>query len=291
MILVGFSPSRDDRCSLDLACQLARSNGDSVVAVTVVPRGWPTPVARNVDEEFDRWAAQQGAAAAAESRRLLAEHSDVVSESIWLTGRSVPQSLLEEASRRGADTIVLGSGTSGPHGAISLTSKTERVLHSSEFPVALAPRAYEAGPKSRFSRATVAYRGDEQTDLLELAAKVSLRAGVELRMLTFAVRARTMYPPLLTNAEDEVLDSWIREASAAQQRAIAKIHLQSPGLSVTPVVAAAGTWSAAFDRLPWHHSDLLVVGSSAAQPVARVFLGSSASKIVRNSPVPVLVVP
>ena len=36
---------------------------------------------------------------------------------------------------------------------------------------------------------------------------------------------------------------------------------------------------------------MLVVGSSAVGPVARVFLGSRASKIVRNSPVPVVVVP
>lgn len=291
MIVVGFSPSKDDRCSLDLACQLARSNDDQVLAVTVVPRGWPTPVARNVDEEFERWAASQGEAAAAESRRLLAAHSDVVSESVWLSGRSVPQTLLEEASRREADTIVLGSGTSGPHGAISLTSKSERVLHSSAFPVALAPRAYEAAPGSRFDRATVAFRGGEQTDLLELAAKVSFRAGLGLRMVTFAVRSRTMYPPLLTNAEDAVLDSWIKEATAAQSSAVEQIQQVTPGLEVTPVVATGSTWPAAFDRLPWTAGDLLVVGSSAAQPVARVFLGSSASKIVRNSPVPVLVVP
>jgi nucleotide-binding universal stress UspA family protein len=36
---------------------------------------------------------------------------------------------------------------------------------------------------------------------------------------------------------------------------------------------------------------VLVVGSSSIGPVARVFLGSRASKIVRNSPVPVVLVP
>ena len=37
--------------------------------------------------------------------------------------------------------------------------------------------------------------------------------------------------------------------------------------------------------------DVLVVGSSAIGPVARVFLGSRATKIVQHSPVPVVVVP
>jgi nucleotide-binding universal stress UspA family protein len=36
---------------------------------------------------------------------------------------------------------------------------------------------------------------------------------------------------------------------------------------------------------------VLVVGSSELGPVAQVFLGSRASKIVRHSPVPVVVVP
>jgi nucleotide-binding universal stress UspA family protein len=36
---------------------------------------------------------------------------------------------------------------------------------------------------------------------------------------------------------------------------------------------------------------VLVVGSSSIGPVARVFLGSRSSKIVRHSPVPVVVVP
>ena len=36
---------------------------------------------------------------------------------------------------------------------------------------------------------------------------------------------------------------------------------------------------------------MLVVGSSTIGPVARVFLGSRGAKIVRDSPVPVVVVP
>ncbi len=37
--------------------------------------------------------------------------------------------------------------------------------------------------------------------------------------------------------------------------------------------------------------DVLAVGSSSLGPVARVFLGSRASKIIRHSSVPVVVVP
>jgi nucleotide-binding universal stress UspA family protein len=50
-------------------------------------------------------------------------------------------------------------------------------------------------------------------------------------------------------------------------------------------------WEDALDALPWEEGEVLLVGSSRLGPVARVFLGSNASKFVRSSPVPVLVVP
>jgi nucleotide-binding universal stress UspA family protein len=50
-------------------------------------------------------------------------------------------------------------------------------------------------------------------------------------------------------------------------------------------------WEDALDSLPWEEGEVLVVGSSRLGPVARVFLGSNSTKIIRSSPVPVVVVP
>ena len=50
-------------------------------------------------------------------------------------------------------------------------------------------------------------------------------------------------------------------------------------------------WEEAIDDIGWDDDDVLVVGSSAVGPIAQVFLGSRGSKILRNSPVPVVVVP
>ena len=57
------------------------------------------------------------------------------------------------------------------------------------------------------------------------------------------------------------------------------------------VVGHGADWAAAMEDLAWADGEVLVVGSSAAGPIARVFLGSRSSKIVRHSPVPVVVVP
>ena len=56
-------------------------------------------------------------------------------------------------------------------------------------------------------------------------------------------------------------------------------------------VAWGHTWSEALDDIQWAPGDLLVVGSSSLAPLARVFLGSRATKILRHSPVPVIAVP
>ena len=50
-------------------------------------------------------------------------------------------------------------------------------------------------------------------------------------------------------------------------------------------------WGEAIDDVGWDEGDVLVVGSSDLGPVAQVFLGSRATKILRHSPVPVFVVP
>ena len=57
------------------------------------------------------------------------------------------------------------------------------------------------------------------------------------------------------------------------------------------VIARGEQWAEAFGTVDWEAGELLVVGSSEAGPIERVFLGSRATKIVRHSPVPVLVVP
>ena len=58
------------------------------------------------------------------------------------------------------------------------------------------------------------------------------------------------------------------------------------------VVIGTGTdWREAVDAIAWDAGDVLVLGSGAAGPLAQVFLGSAASKILRHAPVPVVIVP
>jgi nucleotide-binding universal stress UspA family protein len=90
-----------------------------------------------------------------------------------------------------------------------------------------------------------------------------------------------------------VHQQWVRQAREELEHAVE--HLHSLGFSdeqVSSEVVIGNSWGGATDRLEWTRGDVLVVGSSSSSNlVSRVFLGSSAAKIVRSSPVPVIVVP
>jgi nucleotide-binding universal stress UspA family protein len=97
-----------------------------------------------------------------------------------------------------------------------------------------------------------------------------------------------MYPSQVGyDAERLVAEQWRAQALEAQEKALATL----PDVAVEAGIVEGRGWEEALDSLPWEEGEVLVVGSSRLGPIARVFLGSNSTKIVRSSPVPVLVIP
>ena len=292
-LMVGFVPGKDDRAGLELAAVLARSDGDDLRILTVAPARWPTPVAGGTDREYAEWSRAFGEAAVAEATALMEDIDPYIPvEATWVEGRSASSVLLAQAEEIDARAVVVGSGQGGSYGQVYVSSTADVLLHSAAVPVAIAPRGYDAPRDAKITRATCAFRGDDQSRrTLDRTAEICARTGAALRVATFAVRGRTMYPPEtgLRN-EDMVMDAWIEQTNALQAEALAALPQPRPA-DVEAVVAAGRTWQAAMDRLEWERGDLLVVGSSRTGLAARLFLGSNATKILRASPVPVIVVP
>ena len=90
------------------------------------------------------------------------------------------------------------------------------------------------------------------------------------------------------DAERLVIEQWRTQALEAQEKALATLP---DDVAVEAGVFSGRDWEDALDSLPWEDGEVLVVGSSRLGPVARVFLGSNSTKIIRSSPVPVLVIP
>jgi len=288
--LVGYGPRNDDRSAIELAFQLARSRPEPVIALSVVPRGWGTPAAAGTDREYELWAAEEGSQSAELARADFAEHPGLEAEAAWVVGRSVPATLMEEAAARDAWIIVVGSAEDAEPGRVRLTSKTDRLVHSSTLPVAIAPRSYRT--TSGVERVTVGFRDDDAGwSLLDRVAELSRTEGARLRVVTFLVTpARRPVTNSVPHSETQVIDLWSVQAAAAQTEA--REHLAALGLDDVEFALATGPdWPTAVSSVAWEDGDIMVVGSSSTHRLAQVFLGSSASKIVRNSPVPVVVVP
>lgn len=289
--LVGYGPHRNDRGAIELACQLARSIPAPVVAVSVVPRGWGTPVAGDTDREYEQWMAQEGDTSSAAALEEFTRHPDVDGSAVWVSGRSVPQTLVEQAETRDASMIVVGSSVEAEPGRIQLTSKTDRLVHSSTVPVAIAPRSYVAeGPVTRI---TVGFRDDDASwSLLHRVAELARDGSVGVRLVTFLVSPSRSVTNTVSHAETQVIEIWSLQARTAQAAAEAQLNAMGfTGDRLELCLAEGGDWTTAVSSIEWTSGDVLVVGSSSTHRLAQVFLGSSAAKIVRHAPVPVVVVP
>jgi nucleotide-binding universal stress UspA family protein len=260
-LVVGYAPDGRGAAVLDLAAMLARSAQDDLVVCAVVPSPWP-PGPAQIDSEYRRFLDGMARAALDRARERLP--GDVAAAFVVHHARSAPAGLLEVAERRAAAVIVVGTS-----GQPAIGSVTARLLHGSPVPVALAPHGFRSRPVARVERVTAAFGGYE--GLVGAAAAVAATLGAPLRIVSFAV-------PVHAPFAAELVERWAQELEAAAGRAPA-------------VVGHGASWEQAIGDVEWRDGDVLVVGSSSAAPPARVFLGSRASRIIRHSPVPVIVVP
>jgi nucleotide-binding universal stress UspA family protein len=288
-LIVAYAPDERGKTALHLASMLARSIGDELVICSVIPAPWVPGMAR-IDAEYRKELDEIADQALELARKSLP--GDVSARFERHSARSAPAGLLEIAKQHDAYMIVVGTSSAGLFGHISLGSVTSRLLHSSPVAVALAPRGFRSQPGAKVKRVTAAYDGSA-SGLLIAAARVAARVGASLRIASFAVWSRPAYTTRLgTDSEDLVLQEWITDLEKSAHAALEQVEeLAKVPRQVETVVGHGESWEEAIDDVGWDDDDVLVVGSSAVGPIAQVFLGSRGSKILRSSPVPVVVVP
>jgi nucleotide-binding universal stress UspA family protein len=290
-IVVGYIPHRGGRGALDLGLQLAHARGEAMAVVTVIPRQWSTPSMAKIDAEYAEYARQVGEEAEQQARDYLRDTSvEVETTYRATTGRSVSSALVETAQELGGSTLVIGSSADGPEGRIVTGATAEKLLHSAHVPLAISPRGYRSVAAAGFTRLTCAFSdSDSSVRTVARAAELAKQLGVPMRVASFGVRHATMYPPEVgLTAEDSVLDSWADQAAEAQRRLVADGIIDG---TVPCVIGTGSGWVESVGSIDWQRDELLAIGSSAAGPLARVFLGSRAAKLIRAAPVPVVMLP
>jgi nucleotide-binding universal stress UspA family protein len=289
-VVVGYRAGKVGLSGLHLAVRAARTLGSSLTVATIVPKPWLTPSLARVDSEYDYWADHLAADSAKEAYQYLHPLVDGIEVNyVHRAHRSVSGGLIEVIDEVDGEVVVLGSLPAGGRELVVVGTTADWLLHTSPVPVAISPRGYRSST-GRLTRLTCAYAATPDTiDVVRRCVEAAERFGVPLRVLTFAVRGKTMYPPEVgLDVEDSILDAWAAQAQEILQ------NLKTEGVvgeDVVLQVVTGHSWKEALDKAEWQDGEIPALGTTPRGDIRRVFLGSRSAKIIRESPVPVLVLP
>jgi nucleotide-binding universal stress UspA family protein len=197
--------------------------------------------------------------------------------------------ILAVAKERASDLIVMGTHARTGLARMFLGSTTAGVLQSSEVPV-LTTRESDTVVARPFATVLVAVDDSDACNAaLALASRMTQALGSHLVVTNVADTTR-LYDEAATYGFDPgTLDAdRQRESAGIVATALAEAHIATASVDVALVEGrpAAAILEAASDA----HAGAIVMGTHGRSGVRRMFLGSVAEAVVRESPIPVLVV-
>ncbi len=283
-LVIGYLATPGGADALALGLRFARSMGAEVEICLILPParlpalgGSPAGYEKLIAERTDTWIAD-----------ALAQVPDgVVARGHRYIAESFAEGLISEVVRLQADLLVVGGSGGGLAGSRSLGSVVNELLYSAPVPVAVAPRGLRESRVDRVGGITCAIGERAGADLLlDTAVRFGAAAEAPLRLVSLV-------------ALDPVFGSLRGDADAARQHAVthalrtleqAKDELPK-GFPVTSSVLEGQSVEDAVAQLTWHDGDIIMVGSSRLSAPRRLFLGSTAAKMLRVLDVPMIVVP
>ena len=263
------TPGGDD--AVAVSEQIAHTLGAELDLCMVLPsdRSALATVPGDVlNKEAESWLA----AAAAGVRNDLTVRTHLSFDESSTTG------IIAAAETIGAEVLVVGGAGGGVAGSLSLGSVVNDLVHASPIPVVIAPRGARLRRNERIREVTCA---------------IGTRSGAGLLLETALTFCRDTQTPLRLVSLVAVDNSDNLElAQQHAQDALDKAKAFLPeGIPITSRVATGPTVEEAVNKLGWHDGDVIMVGSSRLAQPRRLFLGSTAAKMLRVLQVPMIVVP
>ncbi|WP_411731883.1 universal stress protein [Paeniglutamicibacter sp.] len=280
--VVGCTEDKRGREAISLALALSRSLAAPAHAeielVHILPGVPPAEAAtrsERVYQEFLQQAAQKWM-----DRAFALVPSSMVARTQIRFAASMAEGLLEAVAAFKADLVVVGAASTGPLRRFTVGSVANALLHSSPVPVALAPSGYL--PPREITRITCALGTRTGADsVLEAAVDSAAVRHVPLRLISLVAMDGEKH-------HGDRIDAARVHARQTLETAIAGVRNRT---IVTADVAQGRSTEAAVDALDWDESEIVLLGSSRLAERSRIFLGSTANKMLRALPVPIVVVP
>lgn len=280
--LVGYADTPAGRDALALAVRLAHHHPvalDIVVVLNAESRATLVPVDHGYENHLralaERWLA--------DALGTVPDGIEAVPHLVYADAHS--EGILQTARRLRSSMIVVGAARGGLLGRLSVGSVASALLHSARIPVALAPEGTRAqntaAPISRLTAAVGTRAGSEQ--LLD-AALVLARAGqTPLRLMSLVA---------LDFPSDEQRPGPGERARSHAREVLDRAAAHLPDdLVVDAVIATGDRIEDAVRAADWDENELVLVGSSRLARSGQLFLGSTAARMLRELPVPMIVVP
>ncbi|MET0812846.1 MAG: universal stress protein [Microbacterium sp.] len=281
-IVVGYTATDAGADAVALGSRLAAAAGATIDLVVVLPaadRSVITPPDAGYDQYLRGQAAEWLGAASDGIPASIARETHV------RYGESFAEGLQTAAAELGASHIVVGAANGGLRGRHRLGTVATELLHSSEIPVVLAPEgSRRVDPATGVTRITAAIGTRPGADvLLEEAIALATATGAELRLLSLV---SVDLPASVDTGVIRIAGEAHTELVLTQAKDGLPDHIDAE------VVSAAGeSIEDAVSRLGWEPGELAIVGSSRLAQPRRLFLGSTAAKMLHELPVPMIVVP
>lgn len=276
--VVGYQPDDRGADAIALAVAIARAQGAGLDIVYVVPENAPYVA---VNPQGKRVSAGEQEVLTARREALKLVPSDIDAEFRVVDSDSFAEGLIETATAQSAALIVIGAASNGLFKRFSVGSVANALLHASPVPVALAPRGYQRkGPLTRLT-AFIGERQGAQT-ARDVALRAAGRRGLPLRLVSLVA---------LDTHERSDSGEAIHQAHLHANSVLAEAATNALDGTATVTVAHGRTIEEAIDSLDWDDGELVIIGSSRLAQRNRLFLGSTALKVLRALPVPMVVVP
>jgi nucleotide-binding universal stress UspA family protein len=276
--VVGYQPDDRGADAIALAVAIARAQGTGLEIVYVVPENAPYVA---VNPQGKRISAGEQEVLTARREALKLVPSDIDAEFRLVDSDSFAEGLIETATAQSAALIVIGAASNGLFKRFSVGSVANALLHASPVPVALAPRGYQRkGPLTRLT-AFIGERQGAQT-ARDVALRAARRRGLPLRLVSLVA---------LDTHERSDSGEAIHQAHLHANSVLAEAATNALDGTATVTVAHGRTIEEAIDSLDWDDGELVIIGSSRLAQRSRLFLGSTALKVLRALPVPMVVVP
>ncbi|WP_461665369.1 universal stress protein [Gordonia sputi] len=279
-VAVGYLATQSGDDGVALGAAIATKTGAAIDLICVVH---PVPYdgQPGIDQYMERLE-NQAAEWLADGASRIPEGIEV--RTVVTVHESFTEGLIEVAEQSGAVMIVVGGTGDGIISRHTLGTVSTELLHSSPLPVALAPRGYARRSDVVIDMITVAVPVKKSaSDPLPFAIRFAEAASIDVRLLS------------LVSLDPTVDDSSL--AVRKQQVDVARKLLEHTrdqldvDLEVDVLVADGDTLDEALDNLPWDANDIVAVGSGHLGADNRVFLGTTAARILRWTTAPVIVVP